>query len=121
MEGAKEIKTIFCDIDGCIFYHAGPNFHKIVPKRDLLPGVIKKFHEWMDKGYTVILTTGRPPSLKETTIKQLQEVGLWFDHIIMGLPRGPRVIINDLKKDTQQDNAIGINVKRNEGLENVNC
>ncbi len=121
MEVAKNIKTVFCDIDGCIFKHSGPDFVKVHPNIDLLPGVLDKFHEWMDKGYTVILTTGRPPSLKQETIKQLEKAGLWFNHIIMGLPRGPRVIINDLKNNDKQNTAVAINVERNKGLEGVNC
>jgi len=121
MKEARGIKTIFCDIDGCIFRHSGPDFIKIHPTIDLLPGVINKFHEWMDKGYTIILTTGRPPSLRQKTIQQLENAGLWFDHIIMGLPRGQRVVINDYKIDNNEPTATAINIKRNEGLINVDC
>lgn len=121
MDGAKGVKTIFCDIDGCIFRHSGPDFIKVHPTLDLLPGAIDKFHEWMDKGYTVVLITGRPPSLRQITLQQLEGAGLWFNHLIMGLPRGQRVVINDCKKDTNEPTAAAINIKRNEGLKNVNC
>lgn len=118
---AIDIKTIFCDIDGCIFRHSGPNFIKVHPAIDLLPGVLEKFRDWMDEGYTVVLTTGRPSSLRQETIRQLKEAGLWFDHIIMGLPRGQRIVINDMKINSAEPNAVAINLIRNKGLIDAKC
>ena len=60
---------------------------------------IDKILEWNKKGYTIILTTGRRESNRELTIKQLQEAGIFYDQLIMGVGRGPRVVINDLKPD----------------------
>jgi hypothetical protein len=37
----------------------------------------------------------------------------------MDLPRGQRVIINDVKPDGDDHAAIGINLNRNEGMEDV--
>ena len=66
----------------------------------LLPGVIDKFAEWNGLGYTIVLTTGRRESERGLTIKQLQKVGLQYDHLIMGLGRGSRVLINDIKPNS---------------------
>ncbi|KKK86155.1 hypothetical protein LCGC14_2766050, partial [marine sediment metagenome] len=81
-EAAKEIKTIFCDIDGCIFKHHGNIFDMaIVEKAEILPGVKEAFVRWVDNGYKIILTTGRPSSMFDITRKQLSNYGLSYHDI----------------------------------------
>ena len=113
-------KTIFCDIDGCVLKHQG-NLTKIILKPcDILPGVLEKFSEWDSGGHKIILTTGRRESARELTETQLRSVGLFWDVLIMGCNRGERVVINDIKPDSDELTARAICVKRNEGLVNVN-
>lgn len=122
------IYTIFLDIDGCVLkHHDGltniiKDYHKdfltVREKGDLLPGVCEKFHEWSSKGYTIILTTGRPESMRGFTELQLEGHGLFWDHLIMGLKNGPRILINDKKSDMDLT-ALAYNLNRNEGLGSV--
>lgn len=116
---AAQIKTIFCDIDGCIFKHHGDLIDILANKCELLPGVLEVFRSWNYNGYTIILTTGRPESLRELTKQQIHEFGLFYTHLLMNLPRGQRVVINDRKPDTYQYAAACINLTRNKGMENV--
>ena len=93
-------KTIFCDIDGTLVLHqpltetSKPTHTPIV-----LQDTIKKLTDWNYKGYYVVLTTGRRESQREETVKQLNKVGIFYDQLIMGLPRGTRIVINDQKPD----------------------
>lgn len=119
IDHAIHIKTIFCDIDGCIFKHHGDLTSILKNKCELLPGARNAFMKWGKKGYTVILTTGRPESLRNITIQQINDAGLFYHHMIMDLPRGQRVIINDVKPECSYNTAACINIKRNEGMENV--
>lgn len=64
------MKTIFCDIDGTLLSHQG-TLSCISEEQKVLPGVHEKFDEWSFKNYTIILTTARPESMREMTIKQL--------------------------------------------------
>jgi len=115
------IKTVFCDIDGVIFSHF-KSIDEIIDmdvRSSILPGVKEKFQEWTAKGYMVILVTGRPPSLRRVTEQQLETAGIVYYNLIMGLPRGQRVIINDLKSNCDEYTAIGINLKRDQGLSDV--
>ena len=111
-------KTIFCDIDGVLVYHDG-SFHpsttsKMVPiERSIL-----WLRDWIMKGYTIILTTGRKESLREQTVRQLQEAGIAYDQLVMGVGRGVRVLIND-RKPTGQDTAVAFNLTRDEGITNL--
>jgi hypothetical protein len=48
----------------------------------------------------------------------LKDQGLRFNHAIFGIPRGERILINDIKP-SGLDTAIGINVERNAGVSNI--
>lgn len=122
-------KTIFIDIDGTIFEHVGSltnilNEYNTYDLPTPLPGVVEKFNEWAYKGYHIVITTARPESLRTMTIDQLNTAGLFYDQLVMGLPRGPRVVINDIKPATdgydELITAEAVNLVRNEGLEGVN-
>lgn len=120
MEKMNYPKTIFCDIDGTIFIHSSLSKMKLGEHHnyDILPGVVEAFDEWNKNGYKIILTTGRTESLRDFTIKQLSHAGIFYDQLVMGLPRGERVIINDTKPDGTKT-AKAIQIQRDSGLNNV--
>jgi len=99
------MKTLFVDFDGTTFEHATEN---------ILPGTKEKFDEWHEKGYTIIITTARPSSAKEQTIKALDDNELYYDAVIFDLPNGDRVVLNDLKEGRER--AFAYNVERNGGI-----
>ncbi len=119
IDHAIHVKTVFCDIDGCVFEHQGSITEILLNSYTLLPGVRETFEQWGYRGYTIILTTGRPESLRILTDYQICNAGLYYHHLIMGLPRGPRVVINDIKPDQDIRTAECVNIKRNKGMENV--
>lgn len=119
IDHAIHIKTIFCDIDGCIFKHHG-NIAKIISEPcELLPGVVEVFKKWGHRGYKIVLTTGRPESLRSLTDQHIRDAGLYYHYLIMDLPRGPRVVINDTKPESVIETAACVNIKRDEGMKNV--
>jgi len=109
-------RTIFCDIDGTLIRHDSPEIafrsdYKMVP----LTGTLQKLLEWDRLGYNIILTTGRRESMREITEKQLAEVGIFYDQLIMGIGGGERYLINDTKPDGTVT-ATAINLSRNAGI-----
>ena len=112
-------KTIFIDIDGTLIKHQGNLTRMTCMEMEILPGVIEKFNEWDAKGYKIILTTGRKECLREITEKGLIKHGLFFDQLIMGLTRGERVLINDVKPDNDMKVATAIQIERNVGLKDI--
>jgi hydroxymethylpyrimidine pyrophosphatase-like HAD family hydrolase len=112
-------KTIFLDIDGTLVEHSENINQQLSKTPKLLHGTLEKLAEWDKKGYNIILTTGRKESHREITIKQLTELGIFFDQLIMGLGGGVRVLINDKKLNKDYDTAISFNLKRNEGISNI--
>jgi len=113
--------TIFCDIDGTLVTHSKPTDAQLPShKLNLLDGTIEKILEWDKLGYRIILTTGRKESLRKVTEQQLAEAGIIYDQLVMGIGGGKRYIINDRKPNGTEDYAIAINLKRNQGIKNIN-
>ncbi len=111
-------KTIFCDIDGTLLKHHGGLYPITQNEPEILPDVIDVISTWKGKDYKIILTTGRPESMRKLTVDQLNSVGIFYDMLIMGLPRGERIVINDTKPDGTKT-ARAINIERNEGVRSV--
>ena len=112
-------KTIFLDIDGCLIKHQGNLSKQILSEPELLPGTIEKLNEWDAAGHKIILTTGRKESMRKITEEMLTSFGIFYDQIVMGCNRGERILINDLKSDISIHTASAIEIKRNEGIQNI--
>jgi hypothetical protein len=114
------MKTIICDIDGCLIEYEHKTLSGKITNENpkLCHGVIEKFHEWDLKSYNIILLTGRRESTRDQTEKQLRKLGLFWDQLVMGVGPGPRHLINDIKSDGTHT-AFSYNLVRNEGLESL--
>mgnify|MGYP000613199103 CR=1 FL=1 len=112
-------KTIFLDIDGTLVKHYGSLVEQFSGSLSLLDGTLDKLSEWDKKGYNIILTTGRRNSMRAVTEKQLEDLGIFFDQLIMGIGGGSRVVINDRKLNKTDDTAFAINLTRNEGISKI--
>jgi len=113
-------KTIFCDIDGTLIRHIGPPNLQLsysYTKKDILKNSIKALNLWESLGYNIILTTGRRESARNRTVKSLEDLGIIYDKLIMGLGGGDRILINDRKPNSVRNTSYCINLPRNEGLE----
>ena len=103
-------KTWFIDLDGTIFKHNEYLDIKGEVQRPL-PHALK-FLRSIPKQDTIVFTTGRKEKYRAYTIRCLKKANIRFGHLIMGLPRGTRIIINDEKEDGRKT-ALGITVARN--------
>jgi len=113
-------KTIICDIDGTLVKHGTPSTVATPEyKMELLPGTLSKLEEWEAKGYSIILLTGRKESIRGVTEKQLRDVGIFYDQLLMGVGGGVRYLVNDSKLNGSQS-AFAINVERNVGISSIN-
>jgi len=115
----KRPRTIICDIDGTLFEHQGDICNQHLNSPIVLNGVKEKIREWDREGCSIILITGRKDSVRKETEKQLSTAGIVYDHLIMGVGGGVRVLINDNKPDKKDCTAVGICVDRNKGLEGI--
>ena len=115
--------TIFSDIDGTMWKHEYDIRHSMNGTQRLLPGVFDKFLEWHRQGFKIILTTGRPEFLREETERQLRELGVFYNQLVMDCGPGPRVLINDMDSkidDTKfRAKAQAVNLIRDNGMEEL--
>jgi len=112
-------KTIFCDIDGTLFEHKGDIVKNIKENPNILKKTIEQIKQWEKLNYKIILVTGRKECTRKITEEQLSLFGIVYDTLLMGLPNGERVLINDKKTNNPNNTAYAINVIRNKGLENI--
>jgi hypothetical protein len=112
-------KTIICDIDGTLVVHNKPSdAAKKSCELVLLEGTIDKLNEWERNGYNIILLTGRKESMRQVTVDQLSQLGIYYDQLVMGVGGGPRYLVNDYKPDGTEA-AFAINIKRNIGINGI--
>ena len=108
-------KTYFIDLDGVCLRHWGSITEILLNKAEVLPGVLHTLNQLERNRCTIILVSGRPSSMYEFTKKQLNDVGIFYNQLILNITGNPRVIVNDRKKNGD-NTAFCINVDRNEGL-----
>ena len=115
--------TVFSDIDGTIWKHEYDVRHSMNGTQRLLPGVFDRFLEWHRQGFKIILTTGRPDSLREETERQLRELGVFYNQLVMDCGPGPRVLINDMEATSEdikfKAKAQAVNLIRDHGMEDL--
>ena len=111
-------KTVFCDIDGTLLKHTG-DIVLNTKLTEVLPNVNHTIRQWDRNNYRIILTTGRKESTRQQTVEQLKAAGIIYDQLIMGLPNGPRVLINDKKDKGIENTAFAVNLVRNGGLDHL--
>lgn len=113
-------KTYFIDVDGTIVKHVsndeidekimkGEVFEEI-----LLPGVHQLWEQFQPND-KIVITTARKESHRALTEKIFTSNNLRIDVMLMDLPSGPRILIND-SPDSLYKKAIAINVKRDGGF-----
>ena len=110
--------TIFCDLDGTITEHQDIPSYEVPLK--LLPGALEKLRTWLDAGYKIVITTARAKSEYDKLRHSLDIAGVTYHQLVMGLPSGPRYIINDRKPATRFTNqACAFEIERNQGIRDI--
>ena len=107
--------TYFVDIDGTIFKYRKFETYKLNTPEPI-SSTIEYLGAQEELGHLIILTTARPESMREHTIKELEQCNVPFHSLIMGIERGPRYLVNDMDPNNPGERAIAINVVRDQGI-----
>jgi len=70
-------------------------FFKISSNEDLV--TLDKLHYWKSQGHRIILTTATDMNHRNKLLQTLKEFQIPYDDLLLGLPPGPRFVINDRK------------------------
>ena len=113
----KKACSIFCDLDGTIIKHENiPDYSRI----ELLNGAKEKIEEWRNNHAFIVLTTSRDEQFRPEMETMLREVGIRYEYLVMGLPPGPRYLINDKKPYSNVEMAKSFEVIRDLGIKGIN-
>lgn len=114
---SKKASTIFCDLDGTIIKHENiPDYTKGV---EILDGAKEKIEEWRKDNTFIVLTTSRDEQFRPELEKMLRSQNIKYEYLIMGLPPGPRYLINDKKPYSNIQMARAFEVERNIGIKSI--
>lgn len=110
----NQYTCLFVDIDGTLITNSSVHFPPYVGQGEPLTNNIKHLNSLHKSGKSkIILTTSRPKHLRNLTIQELDEKGVLYDELIMGLPHCKRIIINDFAKSNSYPSCESINIPRN--------
>lgn len=112
-------KTVIVDVDGCVLRHHGKGACNQWRTYSILPDVVAAFNEWERLGYCVVLMSARKECCRHELEIALQSHGLFWDHLILGVTSGERVLVNDVKTPAREPSARTVVLPRNEGLREV--
>lgn len=108
--------TYFVDIDGTLVKYR--TFDKLITEPSVpITDVINLVNEEYEKGNHIVLTSARPISMKEFTMREMRSLGVKYNYLILGIGRGKRFLIND-KSETGEKKAYALNLDRDKGLKN---
>lgn len=104
-------KTWLVDVDGVIFPHNG---YLQSEEESPLAGVLEFFRELPEED-SIVLLSARPEQHRDQTEQQLERWGIRFSYLLLGLPVGERILINDTKPRGLKT-AWAVNVARDCGI-----
>lgn len=109
-------KTFIIDLDGTLIKFCPHVVNKIFGTYELLPGVAQAILDAINHGDKVIFMTARPENMRVEVERELRNLGLTWQQIVMGAGGGERVIVNDLP-------CKAIRVQQNKGFtyDEINC
>ena len=110
----SQYKCLFVDIDGTLVINSSIHFPPYVGSGEPLEENIKFLNQLRDSDKVVIiLTTSRPESMRDATVREMKRIGMGYDNIIMGLPHCQRIVINDFANSNPYPSCTAINLPRN--------
>lgn len=114
-EVVEKKKTYFVDIDGTIFKYRKFGTYE-TEEAEVIPSTLEHLQQLNEEGHMIVLTTARPETLYEHTLKELNINNVPYHKLVMGIERGARYVINDKDPNVEDDRAVAINLVRDQGI-----
>lgn len=115
VEYNKKRPTIFCDLDGTVFYNQSnlfSNDYSNIPRP--IPNAVNFLLEKQAAGAKLVFTTSRPKKYSNVTEEALDNCGFSNYRILYDIPHSPRILINDTSRTNPYPSASAINVPRDD-------
>jgi hypothetical protein len=113
----KSFMTIFVDLDGTLVGNSSAFFAPLHGSTGAIEPNVAWLRQRHAAGRTqIIITTSRPESSREVTLRQLEALNIPYDNIIFSLLHCQRVLINDFAPTNPFPSAVAVNLERNSGM-----
>lgn len=110
----RSFGTLFIDMDGVIAQHSSSHFPPYYGETEAIEENVEILKTLRRSGkFQIVITTARGEEYRNVTVDQLKRFELEYDHLIMGMQHGKRIIINDYSKSNPYKSCDAINLKRN--------
>ena len=96
LEDRRSECSVFFDFDGVLVKHSNHSTNKL-EDNTFIEENVKQIKKLKDAGHKIIITTARSSKTRDGFVKLLKHKGIPYDDIVMSLPSGPRVLVNDRK------------------------
>lgn len=109
----QKFRTFFFDIDGILFENAAQHFKPRWGDKGPIKENAELIKSLSQDPYTqIFFITSRPESYRQLTEKQLNDLGIKHEGIIMGCFHAKRVIVNDFSSTTGYPTCEAIHILR---------
>jgi hypothetical protein len=88
-------KTYFIDIDGTLLRKPDSGGQQWSEFTVPIQGMVEWVNDLEKEGHSIVLVTARRESHRLHTERMLANAGFCWDHLIMGLTNGERIVVND--------------------------
>lgn len=110
----RSFATLFIDMDGVIVQHSSSHFPPYYGETKAIEENVEILKALRQSGkFQIVITTARGEEYRNVTNNQLKRFGLEYDHLIMGMQHGKRIIINDYSKSNPYKSCDAVNLRRN--------
>lgn len=100
-------KTIFCKIEGTLINDIN---------NTIIESVVNKINNAFNDGHIIILTTNKSENMRNKLINKLNSLDIKFSKLLMGLPNGPQISINNYT-DNKNHKSYSFSTKQYLGFE----
>ena len=110
----RKYPVVFCDLDGTLINHQSEYFYPSIEEDIVgIPNAVKKLKQMHDDGAYFMFVSSRPGYTEEKVREFLIDTGFVNFNVMLDVPHGERILINDYSNSNPYPSATAINVPRN--------
>ena len=110
-----KFRTYIFDVDCILVVNGSRHIQPRWGETPAITGAGEKLRTLKSAGHYILLVTSRPEAYREATLRQMEQEGIIFDQLVMGVNHGPRYVVNDYSSTMPYPTALAINSARDSG------
>ena len=111
----QRFATYIFDLDGVLVENGSPHFSPKWGEAKAIPASGEAVRGLHARGNHIVVMTARPESYRGMTEAELQDKGIPYHQLVMGVHHGRRYIVNDYSANNPCPSAVAVNTVRDSG------